>query len=103
MTSPDLLHRGWSAARASRWTRGETRPSHVERLLAPLAPGAGLVTVIDGSPATLSWLGAVRGMRTSPLGTDRFGQTGDLPDLYREYRLDAEAVIDAAAELFLGR
>jgi len=57
--------------------------------------------VIDGSPGALSWLGSVRGMRVSPLGTDRFGQTGDLPDLYRTYRLDAEAIIDAAAELFL--
>ena len=42
-------------------------------------------------------------MRISPLGTDRFGQTGDLPDLYRTYRLDADAVIDAMAELFLVR
>ena len=42
-------------------------------------------------------------MRVSPLGVDRFGQTGDLPDLYRAYRLDADAIIDAAAELFLSR
>ena len=55
-----------------------------------------------GSPSTLSWSGGVRGMRTSPLGTDRFGQTGDLPDLYRTYRRDTAAIIDAAAELFLG-
>ena len=68
---------------------------------APLAPGAPLVTVLDGSPAALSWLGGVRGNRVSPLGTDRFGQTGDLPDLYRTYRLDSDAIIDAAAELFL--
>jgi pyruvate dehydrogenase E1 component len=40
-------------------------------------------------------------MRTSPLGTERFGQTGDLDDLYRAYRLDADAIIDAAADLFL--
>jgi pyruvate dehydrogenase E1 component len=32
---------------------------------------------------------------------DRFGQTGDMPDLYREYRLDTQAILDAAAELFL--
>ena len=76
-------------------------PSHIETLLAQLAPGAGLVTVLDGSPAALSWLGGVRGHRVSPLGTDRFGQTGDLPDLYAAYRLDAEAIIDAMAELFL--
>ena len=101
VTSPDLLHRGWSAARARRWTRGSAERSHVENLLAPLSPVAGLVTIIDGSPSTLSWLGGVRGMRTSPLGTDRFGQTGDLPDLYRTYRLDADAIVDAAAEMFL--
>jgi pyruvate dehydrogenase E1 component len=102
VTSPDLLHRGWSSARAARWKGDETVPSHAETLLSALSPDAGLVTIIDGSPSALSWLGGVRGMRTSPLGTDRFGQTGDLPDLYHTYRLDAEAIIDAAAELFLG-
>ncbi len=101
VTSPDLLHRGWSARRAARWTGGTVEPPHVERLLGRLSPRAGLVTVIDGAPAALSWLGAVRGMRVSPLGVDRFGQTGDLLDLHREYRLDAEAIFDAAAELFL--
>ncbi|WP_232495810.1 transketolase [Novosphingobium kaempferiae] len=101
VTSPDLLHRGWSARRAARWTGEKQAPSHVETLLGALAPGAGLVTVLDGSPGALSWLGGVKGMRVSPLGTDRFGQTGDLPDLYRTYRLDADSIIDAAAELFL--
>jgi len=101
VTSPDLLHRGWSARRAARWEGRAPYTSHVDDLLSALAPGAGLVTVLDGSPATLSWLGGVKGMAVSPLGTDRFGQTGDLPDLYRTYRLDADAIIDAAADLFL--
>ncbi|MBA3878890.1 MAG: transketolase [Sphingobium sp.] len=100
VTSPDLLHRGWSAARAARWSGGGG-PAHIATLLGALSPTAGLVTIIDGSPGTLSWIGGVRGNRVSPLGIDRFGQTGDLPDLYREYRLDAQAIIDAAAELFL--
>lgn len=101
ITSPDLLHRGWSAARATRWSAASAPPAHIATLLGPLSPTAGLVTVIDGSPATLSWIGGVRGNRVSPLGTDRFGQTGDLQDLYREYRLDCHAILDAAAELFL--
>lgn len=101
VTSADLLHRGWSAARAARSQGGPAMQSHVERLLAALGPQAGLVTVLDGSPAALSWLGGVRGQKVSPLGLDRFGQTGDLPELFREYRLDADAIIDAAAELFL--
>ena len=100
VTSPDLLHRGWSAARAGRW-RGGSEPAHIATLLGAMSPTAGLVTVIDGSPGTLSWIGGVRGNRVSPLGLDRFGQTGDLPDLYSEYRLDAIAILDAAAELFL--
>ena len=101
VTSPDLLHRGWSARQAGRWAGDNDGPSHIERLLGDLAPGAGLVTIIDGSPSTLSWLGGVRGQRVAPLGLDRFGQTGDLPDLYRTYRLDRDAIADAAAELFL--
>src|SRR5207245_2495091 len=35
ITSPDLLHRGWTASQAARW-EGEHRPSHVERLLSTL-------------------------------------------------------------------
>lgn len=102
ITSPGLLHREWSAARAGRWRGGEARQSHVERLLGRLSREAGLVTILDGSPAALSWLGGVQGHRVSPLGMDRFGQTGNLPDLYREYRLDPDAIADAAADLFLG-
>jgi pyruvate dehydrogenase E1 component len=101
ITSPDLLHRGWSERRSGRWTGRGAAPSHVERLLAPLAPGAGLVTLIDGAPASLSWLGGVAGHRVSPLGIERFGQTGSLPDLYRAYRLDMDAIVEAATELFL--
>jgi pyruvate dehydrogenase E1 component len=32
-----------------------------------------------------------------PLGVDRFGQSGDIPDLYRAYGIDTEAILDAAA------
>jgi pyruvate dehydrogenase E1 component len=101
ITSPALLHRGWSERNAARWKGGAKAPSHIETLLAPLSRVAGLVTLIDGSPAVLSWLGGVAGHRVSPLGVDRFGQTGNLADLYRTYRLDVDAIVEAAAELFL--
>lgn len=101
VTSPDRLHAGWlDAARARR--EGRSEASHIERLLAPLAPGAALVTVLDGHPAAHSWLGAVRGHRVVPLGPDRFGQSGDIPDLYREYGLDVDAILDACAQALLG-
>jgi pyruvate dehydrogenase E1 component len=100
VTSPDLLHRGWTAAQAARWYN-ERKPSHVETLLSHLAPGAGLVTLADAAPASLSWLGGVLGQRVAPLGVEKFGQTGSLFDLYRAYRLDSAAITEAVAELLL--
>jgi pyruvate dehydrogenase E1 component len=99
VTSPDVLHRDWMATTRSPWTGEAGRISHIERLLGEMSPTGGLVTIIDGSPSTLSWLGSVRGQRVRALGVERFGQTGDLPDLYREYRMDADAMLDAAASL----
>ncbi|MGB3723852.1 MAG: transketolase [Pacificimonas sp.] len=101
VTSCDILHRDWSWTQASNWTGEGRRPAHIERALARLAPDAKVVTVLDGSPAALSWIGSVRGHRVAALGTDRFGQTGTLPDLYREYRLDERAIIEAMAGLHI--
>jgi pyruvate dehydrogenase E1 component len=101
VVSPGRLHRGWMQARRARWTGAGADRSHAERLLDALPRHAGLVTVIDGAPAALSWLGGVKGHRVSPLGVDSFGQVGDLPDLFAAYRLDAAAIVDASAELFL--
>jgi pyruvate dehydrogenase E1 component len=100
VTSPDLLHRGWTEAQAKRW-HGERQPSHVEQLLSRLSRGAGLVTLADAAPASLSWLGGVLGQRVAPLGVERFGQTGSLADLYAAYRLDGAAITEAAAEILL--
>src|SRR5215213_138703 len=100
VTSPDLLHRGWTAAQAARWG-GERKPSHIETLLSQLGRNAGLVTIADAAPASLSWLGGVLGQRVAPLGVERFGQTGNLADLYAAYRLDGGAITEAAAEILL--
>ncbi len=96
ITSPDRLHQGWLASRRG---GGE---SAVERLLAPLARDAALVTILDGHPAAHSWLGGVRGQRVVPLGVDRFGQAGDIPDLYAAYGLGSDAILDACAAALLG-
>jgi pyruvate dehydrogenase E1 component len=101
VTSPDVLHADWTAAGRARWTAGETRTATIERLLAPLAADAALVTVLDGAPAALSWIGSVRGQRVRALGLESFGQSGDLPDLYQRYRLDPEAILDACADLMV--
>ena len=102
VTSPDRLHQGWLNSRKRARSGPGAAPSHVETLLAPLAPGAGIVTVLDGHPAALDWMGGVRGQRISALGVDRFGQGGDIPSLYAEYGLDEAAILDACAQLLIG-
>ncbi|MDE2380043.1 transketolase [Bradyrhizobium sp.] len=103
ITSADRLHAGWTAARKLRRDRrGVQHLSHIERLLAPLPRDCGIVTVLDGHPATLGWLGSVRGQRVEALGVEQFGQTGTIADLYRQHGLDANAIIDAAESLTTG-
>jgi pyruvate dehydrogenase E1 component len=91
--SPGRLHSGWSQSLA------EGGRCHAARLLGGLAADARLVTVLDGPAAALAWLGGVCGHRIAALGVNRFGQSGDIPDLYHAYRLDADAILDAAASL----
>jgi len=103
VTSADRLNAGWSAAEKARQQGNAGAISHVESLLAPLAPDAALVSVLDGHPATLGWLGSVAGHRMQALGVEHFGQSGDLPDLYAHYRIDTESILDACAAACLGR
>ncbi len=103
VTSADRLNAGWHAAERARAAGERDARAHIERLLAPLAPEAHLITVIDGHPATLGWLGAVRGQPVHPLGVEHFGQSGDIPDLYRVYGLDADTILDRAASAFLAQ
>jgi pyruvate dehydrogenase E1 component len=103
VTSADRLNAGWTAAQRARERGLVHARSHIERLLGDLQPHCGIVTVIDGHPATLSWLGAVHGNRTRGLGVEHFGQTGTLADLYKHYGIDSNAIIAAAEAIAPGR
>jgi len=103
VTSADRLNAGWTAAQRARERGLVHARSHIERLLAAVPPHCGLVTVLDGHPATLAWLGAVAGHRTRGLGVEHFGQTGSLADLYRHYGIDANAIVAAAQAIAPGR
>lgn len=102
VTSAARLHQGWTAAGAMR-AKGQHATCHAEHLLAGLPRDCGLVTVTDGHPAALGWLGAVAGHRTRALGVTGFGQSGDIPDLYRAHGLDAAAILAAVRSLTPGR
>lgn len=103
VTSADRLNAGWTAAQRARTAGLGHASSHVERLLAGLPPHCGIVTVMDGHPATLGWLGSVHGHRTRSLGVEHFGQTGSIADLYRHYGIDARGIVAAAQALTPGK
>lgn len=103
VTSADRLYAGWTAAQGARENGHAGARSHVERLFAGVPASAGIVSIIDGHPATLGWLGSVNGQRVRSLGVDTFGQTGNLPELYRAYGLDVRAILEAAQQIAPGR
>lgn len=103
VTSADRLNAGLSAAQRARSNGNLKAKSHIETLMAGLQRDCVLVTVIDGHPATLSWLGGVFGHRTISHGVEHFGQTGTIADLYRHFRLDADALVHSISELTQGR
>ena len=103
VTSADRLNAGWTAARRARARGHADSLGQIERLMLDVPRDAALITVTDGHPATLSWIGSVGGHRTVPLGVEHFGQTGTVSDLYRHFMIDADAIVAAANHLTPGR
>lgn len=103
VTSADRLNAGWTAAQRARARGNRAARSHVESLFADLPRDCLIVTVLDGHPATLAWLGAVGGHRTVSHGVEHFGQTGTIGDLYRHFGMDRTALARSVLELSAGR
>ncbi len=103
ITSADRLNAGWHAAQRARKRGLAAATSHIDRLLADLPSHCRIITVIDGHPATLAWLGGVHGHATVGLGVEHFGQTGTVDDLYRHYGIDSQSIAAAASSLSPGR
>lgn len=97
VTSTDRLYNEWQDLERSRLEgKADGRMAHVEDLLRPLAGDARMVTVIDGHPAAMAWLGSVRGHAVAPLGVNNFGQCGDSIALYDHYQIGTDAILRAA-------
>jgi pyruvate dehydrogenase E1 component len=92
LTSPDLVFRAVQARRGLR----EGDDAILDRLFAEPRP---LVTLLDGHPHTLAFLGGVHGVPVSCLGVTEFGQSGDIGELYAFHGIDTETVVGAALDL----
>jgi pyruvate dehydrogenase E1 component len=95
LTSADLVFR---ALRAGQGLDPDADDWILDELL-PADRPAPLVTVLDGHPHTLAFLGAVRRAPVACLGVSDFGQSGDVGDLYRYFGIDSETIVGAALDL----
>ncbi|PIE09583.1 MAG: transketolase [Rhodobacterales bacterium] len=103
VTSADRLNAGWTAAQRARSRGNANAQSHIETLMSGLPRHCKIITVIDGHPATLAWLGSVVGHQTISLGVEHFGQTGTIGDLYRHHGIDAAAIVEKVNGLTDGK
>ena len=92
ITSADLLYRAFQA----RAGLADGDPWILDELFDEPLP---IVSLLDGHPHTLSFLAAIHGVRMTCLGVQRFGQSGDIFELYEHHQIDAESVVGAALDL----
>jgi pyruvate dehydrogenase complex dehydrogenase (E1) component len=81
--SPGLVHRKWQ--------------QRIHRSMLEMAPVVRhnrlpVVTVIDGHPSALSWVGSMLGVAAYPLGVTEFGQSGLPDELHHHFQIDPEAI-----------
>ncbi|GAA2362987.1 transketolase-like TK C-terminal-containing protein [Dactylosporangium salmoneum] len=65
----------------------------------PAGRAAPLVTVLDGHPHTLAFLAGLHRVPGRHLGVTRFGQSGDLEDVYRYHGIDTDSIVRVALDL----
>ena len=94
LTSADLVYRALQARRGL----GPGDDGILDRLF-PNERAAPIVTVLDGHPHTLSFLGGIHGRPTTGLGVSDFGRSGDVDDLYRAFGIDPATIVGAAWDL----
>jgi pyruvate dehydrogenase E1 component len=94
LTSADLVFRALQA----RQGLADGDDAILDDLL-PADRAAPMVTVLDGHPHTLSFLGTVQQVPVASLGVSAFGQSGDVDDLYRHVGIDTETIVGAALDL----
>ena len=87
LCSPRRVYDDWRTRRGD-WL--------LDALIAPAQRASPIVTVIDGAPGALAWIGGVFGQPLTALGVASFGQSGSRSDLYRAMKIDTDSILEAA-------
>ena len=94
VTSPGLLFEALQARRGL----GEGSTWILDQIF-PADRAVPQVTVIDGHPHTLAFLAGINNVPARNLGVSRFGQAGDVDDVYRYHGIDTDSIVRAALDV----
>jgi pyruvate dehydrogenase E1 component len=73
--------------------------SYLDELLPAADRQVPAITLLDGHPLTLAWLGALFHAPVKPLGVVQFGETGAVQELYHKHHIDTEAILTAMVQV----
>jgi len=94
VTSPGLLFEALQARRGT-----GAGDSWILDAVLPADRARPMLTVLDGHPHTLAFLAGVNHVKALHLGVSRFGQSGDLDDVYRYHGIDTDSLVRAGLDL----
>lgn len=95
ITSPGLIFEALQSRRGT----DDSAPTWILDQILPADRAKPMVTVLDGHPHTLAFLASVNQVDSRNLGVTRFGQSGDLADVYRHHGIDADSIVSAGLDL----
>ncbi|MFI5400403.1 MAG: hypothetical protein ACHQZQ_05060, partial [SAR324 cluster bacterium] len=62
-----------------------------------------IVSVIDGHPLAMEWIGQALGAPQIALGVTEFGQSGDIRSLYHAMHIHSDDIVAAVGRLIVDR
>ncbi len=90
--SPDKLYEDWTNSKK------DNSFCHIEKILKSVDRNSLIISIIDAHSSSLSWIGSVLGHKVYPMGINKFGQSGDLNEIYRYTNIDFKSIIDRIAK-----
>jgi pyruvate dehydrogenase E1 component len=95
VTSPGRLYGSWQRT-LKQGIRTANTPSFPGAMRPVFTERAPIVSIHDGSSHALAWLGSALGAPQVAMGVDSFGQSGNIPDLYKIHDLDSGSIVNGA-------
>ena len=93
--SPGRLYGSWQRT-LKQGIRTANTPSFPGAMRPIFSERAPIVSIHDSSSHALAWLGSALGAPQVAMGVDSFGQSGNIPDLYKIHDLDSGSIVNGA-------